>query len=152
MFAPGRILIQNDYWKDVDALKIIESENETGNSSGANSKKQRQSQASSKKSNDSKTKIDFSIFDEKPTKYSFEIMYLAYYFKCRFKKIFSKNFTEAQNLPQLIKILKAKNRPIRVRAELFEVVPIQLKNKLRIFFCSNKMNFYPKESILFIIR
>ena len=64
MFAPGRILIHQDYWKRLDFLNLIEITNT--NSTPVNSKKQLQQQHNSA---NQKKKIDFNkLFDEKNSK------------------------------------------------------------------------------------
>jgi len=64
LFAPGRILIHQDYWKKIEFLNIIDSTNT--NLTTVNSKKQLQQQQNSV---NTKKKIDFTkLFDEKNSK------------------------------------------------------------------------------------
>lgn len=64
MFTPGRILVQHvALSNDIDALKIIETKSASSATSVVASNKKAQA-----KTNECKNKIDFSQFDEKPTK------------------------------------------------------------------------------------
>lgn len=76
MFAPGRILIQQDYWKNQDNLKVIETNSlalkinaqpvmkKTPTPNGI-----QQTSAPSTNTDESKNKIDFSLFENKNSKY-----------------------------------------------------------------------------------
>ena len=76
MFAPGRILIQqNNMEKNFDVLKLVETTATTSGKSGntaatpTNKKPQAiSSQSSSTTSTEVKGKIDFSLFDDKQLK------------------------------------------------------------------------------------
>lgn len=89
MFAPGRILVQQDHWKDSDNLKIaIENNNQvlpsslssstlvtTATSKITNSQKKTPNQigqsnttTNTQKSSEPKSKIDFSLFEDKQSK------------------------------------------------------------------------------------